>query len=43
MLMSRVWERDAVGNTVPEKMAVAEKRLDQLSEATIIDVESWHW
>ena len=28
-------ERDVVGNTIPEDMAEAEMRLEQLSEATI--------
>jgi hypothetical protein len=35
MLLSRVRERDVVGNTIPENMAEAERRLEQLSEATI--------
>ena len=43
MLLSRARERDVAGNTVPESMAAAEKRLEQLSEATISDVETWHW
>jgi hypothetical protein len=43
MLLSRAQERDIVGNTVPENMAAAEKRLEQLSEATIRDAETWDW
>lgn len=35
MLLSRVRERDVVGNTVLENMTVAEKRLGQLGHATI--------
>lgn len=40
MLLSRARERDVAGNTVPENMVAAEKRLEQLSEATISDVET---
>lgn len=43
MLLSRVRERDFVGNIVPENMTAAEKRLDQLSEATVADAETWDW
>ena len=39
MLLSKVRERDIIGNTVPENMVAAEKRLEQLSEATIRDAE----
>jgi hypothetical protein len=35
MLLSRARERDVVGNTIPESMAEAERRLEQLSETTI--------
>jgi hypothetical protein len=35
MLLSKVRARDVMGNTVPENMVVAEKRLAELSEATI--------
>jgi hypothetical protein len=42
-LLSRARERDMVGNTVPESMAAAEKRLEQLSEATIGEAETWDW
>ncbi|KAL8281709.1 hypothetical protein RB600_005247 [Gaeumannomyces tritici] len=41
MLLSRARERDIVGNTVPEVMTAAEKRLEQLSEATIREAETW--
>ena len=37
MLLSRAQERDVVGTTVPEIMAAAEKRLQQLSEETLSD------
>jgi hypothetical protein len=39
MLLSRARERDIVGNTIPENMAEAEMRLEELSEATIKEVE----
>jgi hypothetical protein len=39
MLLSRARERDVVGNTIPVNMAEAEKRLEELSEATLRDVE----
>ena len=35
MLLSRVRERDMMGNTILENMAEAEKRQEELSEATI--------
>lgn len=35
MLLSRVRERDVVGNTILENIAEVERRLEQLSEATI--------
>ncbi len=40
MLLSRARERDIVGNTIPENMAAAEKRPEQLSEATIREAET---
>ncbi|KAF1807904.1 hypothetical protein P152DRAFT_469266 [Eremomyces bilateralis CBS 781.70] len=43
MLLSRARERDIVGNRVPDNMVAAEKRLEQLSEATIRDAERWDW
>lgn len=36
-------ERDVVGNTAPENMAAAERRLEVLSDATIREAESWDW
>lgn len=36
MLLSKVRERDVVGNNIPKSMAGAEKRLEQLSEATVM-------
>jgi hypothetical protein len=43
MLLSKTRERDIIGNTVPENMVAAEKRLEELSEATIREGESWDW
>lgn len=43
MLPSKARERDVVGNTVSESMVEAEKRLEELSEATIWEAESWDW
>lgn len=43
MLLSKVRERDIVGNTIPENMVAAEKRLEELSEATILEAEAWDW
>jgi hypothetical protein len=43
MLLSKVRERDFVGNKVADSMVAAEERLDLLSEATIRDAESWDW
>jgi len=43
VLLSRVWDRDVVGNAVPETMMAAEKRLEQLSEVTIVEAEIWDW
>ena len=40
---SSVRERDFIGNTVPEKMTAAEKRLEKLRDATVADAESWNW
>jgi hypothetical protein len=39
MLLSRARERDVVGNTIPVNMAEAVKRQEELSEATIKEVE----
>jgi len=35
MLLSKVRERDIVGNTMPENMITTEKRLEEFSKATI--------
>jgi len=43
MLLSKARERDVVGNRVPDWMMEAEKRLEELSEATINEAESWDW
>jgi hypothetical protein len=43
MLLSKVRERDIVGNTVPENMVAAEKMLERLSQRTIADAEQWDW
>jgi hypothetical protein len=43
MLLSKVRARDVIGNTVPENMVAAEKRLEELSEATIREAEEWDW
>ena len=36
MLLSKARERHIIGNTIPENMAMAEKRLEELSEVTTI-------
>jgi hypothetical protein len=41
MLLSRARERDIIGNMVPENIVEAEKKLEELSEATIQEAESW--
>jgi hypothetical protein len=41
MLLSKVRARDIIGNTVPENMVVAERRLEELSESTIREAEEW--
>ncbi|PKS08205.1 hypothetical protein jhhlp_005481 [Lomentospora prolificans] len=43
MLLSKARKRDFVGNRVPDNMVAAEKRLEQLSERTIREAESWDW
>ena len=43
MLLSEMRERDFVGNVVPDNMVSAEKELDLLSDATVLDAESWDW
>lgn len=39
MLLSRAREQDVMGNTVLESIVAVEKRLEQLSEVTVRDVE----
>ena len=39
MLVSKVRERDFVGNKVPESMVAAEGRLELLSNATVEEAE----
>jgi hypothetical protein len=39
----KVRERDIVGNAVPENKDVPDKRLEELSETTIQEAESWDW
>jgi hypothetical protein len=43
MLLSKVRERDIIGNKVPENMIAAEQRLESCSEATITEAEAWDW
>ena len=43
MLLSKVRERDFVGNKIPEEMMTAEERLELLSDATIAEAETWGW
>jgi hypothetical protein len=43
MLLSKVRERDIIGNTVPANMLAAEKRLENCSEAIIKEAEVWDW
>jgi hypothetical protein len=43
-LLTRVREKDIVGNKVPGDMIAAEERLEQLSQATIrAEEECWNW
>jgi hypothetical protein len=39
MLLSKVRERDIIGNTLPENIVKAEERLEELSNATIREAE----
>jgi hypothetical protein len=39
ILLSRARKRDVISNTIPENMVKAEKRLKELSKATIRDAE----
>ncbi|KID83958.1 arrestin domain-containing protein [Metarhizium guizhouense ARSEF 977] len=41
MLLSKVRERDFVGNTAPENMVMAQNQLEELSEKTIAEFEAW--
>ena len=43
VLLSEARERDIVGNNIPENMREAERKLEQLSEATIREAEGWDW
>ena len=47
MLLSKVRGRDIIGNAVQENMLAAERRLEELSDATIRDAEAeaeaWGW
>lgn len=43
ILLSKVRERDFIGNKIPENMMAAEERLELLSDATIREAESWGW
>jgi len=38
--LSKARERDIIGNTVPENMVAAEKRLEELKEAIIREAET---
>jgi len=42
-LISKVRERDVIGNKVPEDMMAGEKRLELLNDATIREAETWGW
>ncbi|EXL66003.1 hypothetical protein FOPG_17799 [Fusarium oxysporum f. sp. conglutinans race 2 54008] len=41
MLVSKVRERDLVGNRVPQEMTVAEARLEELSNKTVQQALRW--
>lgn len=41
MLVSKVRERDLVGNRVPHEMTTAQSRLEELSERTVREALSW--
>jgi hypothetical protein len=47
MLLSKMRGRDIIGNTVPENIVAAERRLEELNEATMRDAEAeaeaWGW
>lgn len=42
ILLSKARKRDIVGNTVPEVITAAEKKLERLSEAIIREAETWN-
>jgi hypothetical protein len=42
-LLSRVRERDMVGNKVPDNMIIAEERLEQLSNKTMEEADLCGW
>ena len=41
MLVSKVRERDLVGNRVPKEMTAAQARLDELSDRVVEDASRW--
>ncbi|KAH7109148.1 hypothetical protein EDB81DRAFT_834615 [Dactylonectria macrodidyma] len=41
MLVSKVRERDLVGNRVPEEMTAVQARLEELSDRTIQEALRW--
>jgi hypothetical protein len=43
MLLSKVRERDFVGNNVADSMVAADVRLELLCEGTIREAECWSW
>jgi hypothetical protein len=38
-----VRERDIIGNTILDNIVAAERRLEELSKATIWEVEAWDY
>jgi hypothetical protein len=43
MLLSKVLNKAIIGNIFPENVVAAERRLEELSEATIREAEKWNW
>ena len=43
MLLSKVRERDIIGNTIPKNMVEAEERLEQLCQATLQEAKASSW
>ena len=41
MLVSKVRERDLVGNRVPQEMTAAQARLEKLSDRTVEEALRW--